>query len=149
MNELTIHYQVFGDFDKIQIPTVKKQPYRADNLWQNTCFEFFLGLVNSPIYWEFNRSPSRNWNIYSFSHYREGMKPEKAFSSLPFPFTKESDHLSVQIKMRLDNIIKNPEDIEMGITVVIKDDDDNISYWAIKHTANEADFHQRDSFVKL
>ena len=149
LHDLSIHYQVFGDFDKIQIPPAIKKPSREDNLWENTCFEFFLGIVNSPLYWEFNLSPSGNWNVYKFSDYREGMKPEEAFNLLPFQFTKESDHLSVWIKISLDKIVKDPQALEIAITMVIEDNDENISYWALKHIGSEADFHQRDSFVKL
>ena len=149
LNDLIIHFQVFGDFDKIQIPPAITEPAREDNLWKNTCFEFFLGMVNSPVYWEFNLSPSGNWNVYRFSNYREGMEPEQAFSSLPFQFTRESDHLSVHIQIDLDKIIKNLQEIEIAITMVVKDDNDNISYWALEHKGSEADFHQRDSFVKL
>ena len=148
-NDLTFHYQVFGDVEKIKIPPLITEPSREDNLWEDTCFEFFLGVMNSPVYWEFNLSPSGNWNVYSFTNYREGMKLEKAFSCLPFQFTKESDHLSVQIKIGLDKIIKDPQNIEIAITMVLKDNDDNISYWAIKHPGSEADFHRRDSFVQV
>jgi hypothetical protein len=147
--DLSIHYQVFGDFDKIQIAPASTEATRKDNLWQNTCFEFFLGIVNSPIYWEFNFSPAGNWNVYRFSDYREGMKVEPAFSSFPFQFTRESNHLSLKLKTDLDKIINNSQTIEIAITMVIKDDHDNISYWAIKHQGSEADFHRRDSFVQL
>jgi hypothetical protein len=149
LHDLMIHYQVFGDFDKIQIPPAIKEPTREDNLWENTCFEFFIGMVNFPVYWEFNLSPSGNWNVYSFSNYRKAMKPEPAFSSLPFQFTKESDHLYLKIKTDLDKIINNPQAIEIAITMVIKDDNEDISYWALQHTGSKADFHRRDSFVKL
>ena len=148
-NNLTIHYQVFGDCENIKIPPVEKKPSREDNLWQNTCFEFFLGLVNSPIYWEFNLSPSGNWNVYRFTNYRAGIESETAFSSLPFQFSQESDHLSLKITIDLNQMITNSPEIEIAITMVIQDNKNNISYWALKHPASEADFHRRDSFVLL
>ena len=147
-NDFSIHYQVFGDFEKIIIPAVVKKPSREDNLWENTCFEFFLGIINTPVYWEFNLSPSGNWNVYNFTNYREGMKAETAFSSLPFQFSQESDHLSVKITIDLAKIIQTPQEIELAITMVIQEDG-NISYWALKHPGSEADFHRRDSFVAL
>jgi hypothetical protein len=148
-DNLIIHYQIFGDFDKIKIPHREKNPTRQDDLWKDTCFECFLGVVNSLSYWEFNLSPSGNWNVYSFSNYREGMKREKAFSSLPFEFAKEADHLSVKMNISLKKIINNLQDLEIAITLVIKDDQDTISYWALKHQGEQADFHRRDSFVKI
>lgn len=148
-HELNIHYQVFGDFNKIQIPSPVKMPTRQDGLWEETCFEFFIGVTNSPAYWEFNLSPNGNWNVYYFNDYREGMKPETIFTSLPFEFKTEEELLSLKIKVNLVSILDNPQDLEIAITTVIKDDDNNISYWALKHTGDKADFHRRDSFVKL
>jgi hypothetical protein len=148
-HKLSINYQVFGDINKIQIPSPVKIPARKDGLWEETCFEFFLGVINSPAYWEFNLSPSGNWNVYSFSNYREGMKKETTFTSLPFEFEQKSDHLSLKIKVNLDTIINNPQDLQIAITTVIKDKDNNISYWALKHTGDNPDFHRRDSFVNL
>ena len=59
-------------------------PARRDRLWEETCFEFFLAVKNSPRYWEFNLSPAGHWNVYRFADYRQGMQEEPAFASLPF-----------------------------------------------------------------
>lgn len=148
-NKLTIHYQVFSDGEKIKIPPTVTQPNRQDNLWGTTCFEFFLGIVNSPVYWEFNLSPSGDWNVYRFSGYRQGMQPETAFSSLPFEFTRETDHLSLNISIDLEQMIQNSQQLELAITMVIEDKEGTITYWALKHPGSEADFHRRDSFVAI
>jgi hypothetical protein len=101
------------------------------------------------VYWEFNLSPSGDWNVYRFSGYRQGMQPETAFSSLPFEFTRETDHLSLKITIDLAQIIQNSQQLELAITMVIEDEDSNISYWALKHSRSDADFHWRDSFVTI
>ena len=42
-NILTVHYRLKGDLREVEIPTVEKLPIRKNELWETTCFEFFLG----------------------------------------------------------------------------------------------------------
>ncbi len=39
---------------------------RKNRLWDNTCFEIFLGQRHESGYREFNLSPSGDWNVYTF-----------------------------------------------------------------------------------
>ena len=70
---LSVRYEVRGDLSKVSIPTAAEAPRRRDRLWEETCLELFLGTEDSDRYWEFNLSPSGNWNVYRFTRYREGM----------------------------------------------------------------------------
>jgi hypothetical protein len=146
---LRVHYQIFGDLDKVEIVSVVDTPVRKHELWQETCFEFFLAIPSASSYWEFNLSPSGNWNVYRFHDYRQGMQEEQAFSSLTFQFQRESDHLSVDIDVNLRAIIPNFQELEIALTTVIKHCSGEFTYWALNHTGNEADFHRRDSFIQI
>ena len=148
-HQLKIKYSVFGDLEKVAVATPINNPTRQDDLWQTTCFEFFLGIVGSPLYWEFNLSSSGNWNVYSFTGYREGMKPETAFENLPFEFSKQDDRLLLQIQIDTSQLITPSQQLEIAITTVIEEPKNNISYWALKHSGQQADFHLRDSFIKI
>ena len=70
-NVLTIQYTLSGTIEGILFPHLNPQPGRKDGLWQTTCFEFFLALPDQPPYWEFNLSPSGDWNVYRMELYRQ------------------------------------------------------------------------------
>ena len=82
------------------IPAPADLPARKHGLWEETCFEFFLGVKDSPRYWEFNLSPAGHWNVYRFAGYRQGMEEETAFTALPFRDRRGSDSL-VALKMNV------------------------------------------------
>jgi hypothetical protein len=73
---LNLSYTLLGAVDAVNIPAPAQLPTRHHELWQSTCFEFFLGLQGSPQYWEFNLSPAGHWNVYRFEDYRQGMIEE-------------------------------------------------------------------------
>src|SRR5512134_701601 len=83
-NRLSVRYALTGDLSEIAIPAPQPFPMRKDKLWEETCLEFFLGPTDSERYWEFNLSPSGNWNVYRFASPRKGMAEEPAVPSLPF-----------------------------------------------------------------
>ncbi|BAB73738.1 DOMON-like domain-containing protein [Anabaena sp. FACHB-709] len=146
-NQLTINYQVVGELAPVEIPSSVDIPTRKHELWQDTCFEFFIGIKDSQQYWEFNLSPSRNWNIYRFHGYRQGMQEETAFTALPFSIENYSDSLEMSLNVDLERIISPEQLIDVAITTVIKQKDGKITYWALVHPGKEADFHIRDSFI--
>ncbi|BCL37994.1 DOMON-like domain-containing protein [Nostoc sp. MS1] len=145
-NQLTINYQLVGNLQAIVIAAADT-PKRQDELWKDTCFEFFLGINNSQRYWEFNLSPAGHWNIYRFDSYRQGMQEETAFNVLPFYVEHHSDSLIISLNVDLGKIISSEQLIDVGITTVIKQKDSDITYWALVHQGKEADFHIRDSFI--
>lgn len=146
-NQFAINYQLTGDLEKIIIPTFLDTPQRKHELWQYTCFEFFIGIKNSQRYWEFNLSPMGHWNIYRFDSYRQGIQEETAFTALPFHVQHQSDSLVLSLNFALDKIISNEQLIDVAITTVIKQQNHHVSYWALTHQGVEADFHLRDSFM--
>ena len=146
-NILVISYALQGDLNNIQISKAVDIPKRKNELWEETCFEFFLGINGSPRYWEFNLSPSGHWNIYKFDNYRQGMQEETAIQLLPFNIQHQLDYLQLTLKLDLAKIITAEQDLDLAIATVIKDTDGEITYWALKHCGEQADFHLRDSFL--
>lgn len=59
-NQLTINYQVVGELAPVEIPSSVDIPTRKHELWQDTCFEFFIGIKDSQQYWEFNLSDRKS-----------------------------------------------------------------------------------------
>ncbi|MCF4966355.1 DOMON-like domain-containing protein [Nostoc sp. CMAA1605] len=146
-NQLAITYQLTGDLKQVVIPPLVDIPNRKNELWENTCFEFFLGMQNYSRYWEFNLSPAGDWNIYRFDDYRRGMQEEIAFNQLPFIVQSQPDSLMLSLNFDLNQIIPSAQSLEVAITTVVKQIDNHVTYWALVHKGAEADFHLRDSFI--
>ncbi|MEH1875319.1 DOMON-like domain-containing protein [Nostoc sp.] len=146
-NQLAIRYMLEDDLKEIAIVPLSNTPSRKHELWQDTCFEFFLGVKDSARYWEFNLSPAGHWNVYRFDGYRQGMQEETAFENLSFNVQNQADSLALALNVDLDKIISVKQAIEVAITTVIKDRDGEVTYWALTHKGAETDFHLRDSFI--
>ena len=144
---LTLSYAFLGPLIEVVIPAPADIPARKIALWEETCFEFFLGAKNSEQYWEFNLSPAGHWNVYRFKSYRQGMQEEAAFTSLPFSVERQSDALRLSLKLDLGKIILTDQKLKVGISAVIKPVNGELTYWALTHKGPEADFHRRDSFI--
>jgi hypothetical protein len=125
-----------------------------------TCFEFFMGLQNSPSYWEFNLSPAGDWNVYRFQDYRQGMQEEPVLNTLPFEVQQQSGALTLDLVLDLAPIFESSssfpsasplqQPLELGITAVLESQQKEVSYWALNHCGTQADFHLRESFhIKL
>ena len=146
---LSIGYHVQGNLSQIVLPKVEPCINRQDDLWQTTCFEFFLAIFNAPEYWEFNLAPTGNWNIYRFAKYRRGMQPATRFEGLPLQVTESENSYYLETAISLDRVVSGNTTLEIAVTMVIEDTQGNLSYWAISHPGTEADFHRRDGFVLL
>jgi hypothetical protein len=129
-NLLTVSFLITGRTDVIYFPEATAEPHRRDDLWKTTCFEFFLAVPDKSEYWEFNMSPSGDWNAYRMDAYRQiGLKEETAIDLTPF--------------------IKEDQQIQAEITSVIEDKNGHETYWALTHPGIQADFHRREGFVLL
>jgi hypothetical protein len=146
-NHLAIRYRLMGNLTEVAIAPRSDPPARKHNLWEDTCFEFFMGSKNCDRYWEFNLSPAGHWNVYRFDGYRQGMQEETAFTTLPFSVEQRSDSLELALELDLGKIVPAGQALEVAITTVIKHRDGEVTYWALTHQGAEADFHLRDSFI--
>jgi hypothetical protein len=145
--QLAIHYDLRGDLAELMIPAPAAMPARRQGLWEETCFEFFLGVKDSPRYWEFNLSPAGHWNVYRFAGYRQGMAEEAALTSLPLSVRRGSDSLTVALELDVGRIVSSDQLLLIGIAAVIKLAGGGLTYWALNHPGPQADFHRRDGFV--
>jgi hypothetical protein len=149
-NFLTLHYVLAGNTEDVLLPPVSLAPSRRDELWKRTCFEFFLAIKDQPGYWEFNMSPSGDWNIYRMDDYRKvGFGEEATISQLPFKFKKELVGYSLDVSVDLTSFTKPEHELQMAITAILQTRDRKETYWALTHPAPHADFHVRDSFILL
>lgn len=139
---------IAGNLGTVALPALNANPARKDELWRTTCFEFFLAIKDTLQYWEFNMSPSGDWNAYVMDAYRQvGMREETRIKRSPFDVRKEADSLSLEMAMILDPIVASEKPIEVGIASVIRTKNGKETYWALLHPRPEAGFHARESFV--
>jgi hypothetical protein len=145
--QLAIRYDLHGPLAELMIPAPDALPVRRQGLWEETCFEFFLGVKDSPRYWEFNLSPAGLWNVYRFAGYRQGMAEETAFTSLPWRVRRRPDLVLVALELEIERIVAADQPLVVGLAAVLKFRDQGLTYWALTHPGPQADFHRRDSFL--
>ncbi|HYT57642.1 MAG TPA: DOMON-like domain-containing protein [Verrucomicrobiae bacterium] len=133
---------------RLLIP-LPRQPCRIDGLWQHTCFEAFIGFKDSPVYFEFNFSPSGEWAAYAFRTYRDGGPIENDELDPKIVVRKESETLELRAMIRLDRLpaIQPTATLRVALSAVIEDINGRLSYWALNHPAGKPDFHHPDSFA--
>jgi hypothetical protein len=147
-NLLALHYSLEGKVKDVFLPPTSSDPSRKDELWKSTCFEFFLAVKDQPEYWEFNMSPSGDWNVYHMDAYRRvGFREESSTQQLQFKIQEETDMFSLDAAINLSPMIELDQLLEVGITAVIQTKDGNETFWALTHPAPCPDFHLRESFI--
>jgi len=145
---LRLHYTLAGSIKEVFLPPPSTHPNRKDELWKTTCFEFFLAIKDQPQYWEFNMSPSDDWNVYCMDAYRGiGFREESSIQQLPFDFKTGYNGCSLNISVNLHPIIQPQQNINIGVATILQTKDGNITYWALLHPAPQADFHFKESFI--
>ena len=151
IDTLFVHYEIVGGSLRIDIPARKREPSRRIGLWENTCLELFVAVKDRDQYWEFNLSPSGDWNVFRFEHYRnEGhadtLREEPLVASLPFRTQRRSGSFVFDMEFDLDRLVRKDQFLEIGIAAIIQFDKDK-THWALTHYGPRPDFHRRDSFV--
>jgi hypothetical protein len=146
-DQLAIRYVLHGPPENLVIPAPAETPARRHGLWEETCFEFFLGVQGSPLYWEFNLSPAGHWNVYRFAGYRQGMTEESAFTSLPLSLRRQPDSQLIVLDVEIERIVAAGRPLAVGLAAVLKFREQGLTYWALTHPGEQADFHRRESFV--
>jgi hypothetical protein len=147
-HSLSLYYSLTGQIEQVLLPPTSASPTRRDELWKATCFEIFLAVKDQPAYWEFNMSPSGDWNIYRMDAYRRiGFRAETALSHLPFEMKKRAKEYSLDVSVDLASLFLLQQQLELGITAIVQTKDGAETYWALAHPAPQADFHLRAGFT--
>ena len=143
---LDLVYRLKGDISRLAVPALA-QPIRADDLWQQTCFELFVTDAEGTGYAEFNFSPSTAWAAYRFTGYREGMQPLPLAHAPRIECEARAQHLDLHVSLAVPAAIATvvPVMRRLAISAVVQDHAGAMSYWALVHHADKPDFHHRDA----
>lgn len=139
---LTLRWRVEGS-GKISLPPFTGRK-RRDGLWQATCFELFVQPAGAASYAEFNFSPSESWAAYDFTSRREGMMARPISHDPVISPRMGRDLFIFDAALPLSDLPALPA--SFGMTCVIEEDGQK-SYWAMKHGADQPDFHDPACFA--
>ena len=149
-NVLSLSYVLKGDLGKVAIPEPSENAQRRDRLWEQTCFEFFIAEgpnhTHADPYWEFNLSPSGDWNAFALCGYRQDLQEEMAFSTIPIYTRFLTNAIYLDVSVDVGRLVKASQPLRMGVSAVVLSARKE-SFWAIAHPTSKADFHHPDSFV--
>lgn len=119
------------------------EPARAENLWETTCFEAFLRVPGAASYREWNFAPSGAWAAYDFSGYRDG----RTEAEVATPYVRLEDNFTWWA-LGATIAVDAKEVFELGISVILEEQNGIKSYWAIAHPSGEKpDFHDPACFA--
>ncbi len=146
-HQLLIHFALTGALDRIVLAQPSGRALRKDRLWEQTCFECFVGTEQASSYWEYNFSPAGHWNVYRFEDYRSGMRPEPAYDFMTLETDGDPECLTVRCLIDLAAIALSRTPIRVGLSAIIQTRDKQFSHWALAHTGPGPDFHRHDAFI--
>ncbi|HEX8624290.1 MAG TPA: DOMON-like domain-containing protein [Allosphingosinicella sp.] len=142
-DNLRISFRIPGDPTRLDLPE-RKDPRRADGLWERTCFECFIREPGSGPYHEYNFSPSTEWALYRFEAYRSG----RTTADMPAPLLKVSRRADrFELSARIAAPPLATADWRVGISAIVVERYGNKSYWALAHPPGDPDFHDPACFA--
>jgi hypothetical protein len=100
-------------------------------------------------YFELNFAPSRQWALYRFNAYREGMSSPDLDASPDVSVRRFADRLEVDAAVRLHGLagLEGAPQLKVALSAVVEEENGTLSYWALKHAPGKPDFHCPDGFV--
>jgi hypothetical protein len=145
---LVLSYFVTGKICDLRLPPVVTAA-RAEELWQHTCFEAFVGTSANAAYYEFNFAPSTQWAAYRFSGYRNGMCVADEVSAPVIEVQWSPECYTLRASLALDWSSRLPRDAgwRLGLSALIEETSGRKSHWALAHPPGKADFHHSDCFA--
>lgn len=133
-------------------PEMVSENPRQDFLWENTCYEIFIGVHGEDFYREINLSPSQAWQAYQFEEYRypEVMPPEVAYD-IDLNQLKRT-HYGLNVSVDLGVFMAEHKlkwsDLYLGLSAVLKTSQGD-QYYAMQHSSPQADFHNKRDWLHL
>ena len=144
---LTCRYTLAGDLRALRVPQ-PEDGQRTDGLWRHTCFEAFIAAPEAPGYYEFNFAPSGNWAAYHFEAYRSGMSPVELSRAPDVGLHSHGERLELTAGVSLAGLAGlQGTALQLALAAVCEAADGRLSYWALQHAPDRADFHHPQGFV--
>jgi len=150
-DQLQLQFRLQAPQEELVCPSQTATPQRLDGLWQSTCLEAFFAIPGEAHYWEFNLSPSGDWNLYRLEDVRQGLRQEQGMGistiSLEQEVLGDAVQLKAEVVLDLGETLRAEKTLEGSLTAVIDQQGVGCSFWALQHYGEKADFHRRESFT--
>ena len=134
----------------IQWPEAAASNPRRDFLWEQTCFEIFIGVHGEDYYREINLSPSEAWQAYQFEEYRypENMPPQAAYDIELNQLKRTHYGLNVSLDLTEFMLVHKLKwsDLYIGLSAVLQTSQGE-QYYAMQHSSPQADFHNKRDWL--
>jgi hypothetical protein len=145
---LVLSYIVHGKINDLRLPPITAAA-RGRELWQQTCFEAFVGTAAGAAYYELNFAPSTQWAAYRFSSHRSGMRVATEIGAPRIEVQSSSERFTLQASLKLDELSGLPRNVgwRLGLAAITEDTSGGKSYWALAHPPGKVDFHHFDGFA--
>lgn len=141
-------YRLEGDLARIRLAE-RKDPQRADRLWEHTCFEAFIRAPGVAGYHELNVAASRDWALFRFSAYRKPLALPHVEEPPKILARRLDDALEVDAAVRLRDLadLAGASALQIALCAVIEELDGTLSHWALRHRPEKADFHDPGGYA--
>lgn len=146
---LKLSYKILSGLDEVLFSRSEEEHRRVIGLWESTCFECFIKKPNTTNYYEFNFSTEGHWDCFYFKRPGDQLKECELVQRPQINISHNETELSITVEIDTSQLTPdfwNESNMEFGLTSVIEDKQNNISYWAIKHLDTKPNFHNFESF---
>lgn len=133
---ITVSYTIEGDLSRLRAAPTPGEP-----LWKHSCCELFIATKGFSGYREFNFSLCGERAAYAFEGYRQRISFPKAGIA-----PRVAIRTSSQV-LELDATVSASGSLKIGLSAVMEDKDQGLSYWALRHPPGAPDFHHPDAFA--
>jgi hypothetical protein len=143
---LCLDYELDGECAALLLPKLD-DPLMAHELWRHSCFEAFIAPAQGECYFEFNFSPSRAWACYRFESYRDGDMRHVVLNEVEIDTALTSNRYSQRVTFDCPLPLRTSSPLRLGLCAVIETRTAGLSYWALTHSKDKPDFHDRAGWL--
>lgn len=145
---LFISYKIQGALSSLNLGNGQPHHARLIKLWEKSCFELFIKNHENQ-YIEFNFSPEFEWNCFYFNKKNDALLEYTKMDSVKLDILLSLDtfHLIVELDKKKFPDFFFKDKLQAGISSVIQEKDNNLSYWALSHHDIRPNFHDFRSFT--
>jgi hypothetical protein len=147
--DIYLSFRLTDPNSEIDLGEYRVNHERRLNLWEKTCFEFFIK-NNHDEYFELNFAPNFAWNVFYFQKKGAPLVEFQLKHPISMDVLNSSDHFLLVVKIDKENFgtfFNDINKLRFSMTSVIKDKNSKLSYWALTHKDSRPNFHHFDSFI--